>query len=177
MQCAQNIKIHIKTAWTAWPHHSITLDYPKAEALLPRWLQDPVRVLVTVGKRDDTNRGNRATGSDHTNLPGDADIVSAAGASSAAVTQVVQVCAEHKKARKLIKFLATRWAAERKLRKMTQPGQHENNGRTIVFCNKIKTATFVADFLRRNNYPSVALFSAMRQEQVPDSDGSGQLGF
>jgi len=72
---------------------------------------------------------------------------------SPTVTHVVTVCAEHKKARKLIKALQT----------------HAKTERALVFCNRIKTVVYVDRFLRKEGLGAAALHGELAQpvrEQV-----------
>ncbi len=67
---------------------------------------------------------------------------------SESITQLVHVCATHKKPRLLIKSILQARADEKE-RKVRQPGS------MIVFCTKIKTIKFVEDFLRRQDVKGV----------------------
>jgi len=73
---------------------------------------------------------------------------------SPTVTQVVHVCAEHKKPKKLIKFLKNTWKKDVKKRHVTL---------VLVFCNKIKTVIFVEQFLRKQNIKVAALHGKIQQ--------------
>ena len=72
---------------------------------------------------------------------------------SETITQIVHVCATHKKPRLLIKSIL-KIREDEKERKVRQPGA------MIVFCTKIKTIKFVEDFLRRQSIKGVAIFTA-----------------
>ena len=61
--------------------------------------------------------------------------------SSSVVTQVVTVCAEHKKPAKLLKHLA-------RARQAASSAGERHAPRVLVFANRIKTVKFVAEFLR-----------------------------
>lgn len=78
------------------------------------------------------------------------------GAASWHVAQDVQLCAEHKKPRKLLRFIEKLREAERAQR---------GRSRVLVFVNKIKTAHFVSDLLRRHNLPCTAIHSELTQQQ------------
>ncbi len=67
---------------------------------------------------------------------------------SESITQIVHVCATHKKPRLLIKSIL-KIREDEKERKVRQPGA------MIVFCTKIKTIKFVEDFLRRQGLKGV----------------------
>ncbi len=72
---------------------------------------------------------------------------------SANVKQVVQVCAEHKKPRKLIRFIE-------KVREEDKINERRNASAILIFCTKIKTVTFVQKFLQdRNGITTAALHS------------------
>ena len=58
------------------------------------------------------------------------------------ITQRIEVCAEHKKPRKLMKKLADVAAAD-------TAAQRRQKTRVLVFANKISTVTFLTEFLRR----------------------------
>eukprot|EP00944_MAST-04C_sp_MAST-4C-sp1_P009769 g9769.t1 len=73
---------------------------------------------------------------------------------SSSITQVVHVCAEHKKTKKLIKFLNTTSKKE---------GKRRNQTLILIFCNKIKTVVFVEKFLKKNNIKACALHGKMQQ--------------
>ncbi|KAH9260287.1 hypothetical protein BASA81_001457 [Batrachochytrium salamandrivorans] len=72
------------------------------------------------------------------------------------ITQIVHVCAEHKKPRKLIRHVEKTHAAE---------AQQRAYGPMIVFCNKIKTVLFVYEFLAKQELRVVALHGSMAQEK------------
>ena len=77
---------------------------------------------------------------------------------SPSVSQVVHVCASHKKPRLLIRFITTVREQE-KLHKVRQPGA------MIIFATKIKSVKFVVDFLHRQNIPSEPLHGQLPQSQ------------
>jgi superfamily II DNA/RNA helicase len=81
------------------------------------------------------------------------------------VDQTVHVCASHKKPRLLIRFIETIREKE-KAEKIRQPGA------MLIFCTKIKTVKFVADFLKRQNSPVEILHGQLPQsarERVLDA--------
>jgi|UPI0004AC7493 ATP-dependent RNA helicase DDX5/DBP2 len=73
---------------------------------------------------------------------------------SPTVTQLVQVCAEHKKSKKLIKFLTKLRADDAEKRHLTP---------VLVFCNKIKTLVYVEGFLRKQDFKVGALHGKLPQ--------------
>lgn len=74
---------------------------------------------------------------------------------SSTITQIVHVCAEHKKPKKLIRFIEGIFEEEKAQR---------NKSSILVFCTKIKTVKFVEDFLsRRNTFSCSALHGQMQQ--------------
>eukprot|EP00943_MAST-04B_sp_MAST-4B-sp1_P005801 g5801.t1 len=75
---------------------------------------------------------------------------------SPTVTQIVHVCAEHKKSKKLIKFLRNTWKKDSKKRHLAL---------VLVFCNKIKTVVYVEQFLKKQDIRVGALHSKMQQEK------------
>lgn len=77
---------------------------------------------------------------------------------SPSVSQVVHVCASHKKPRLLIRFITTVREQE-KVHKVRQPGA------MIIFATKIKSVKFVVDFLQRQNIPSEPLHGQLPQSQ------------
>ena len=77
---------------------------------------------------------------------------------SPSVSQVVHVCASHKKPRLLIRFITTVREQE-KLHKVRQPGA------MIIFATKIKSVKFVVDFLQRQKILSEPLHGQLQQSQ------------
>jgi len=75
---------------------------------------------------------------------------------SSTIRQVVDVCAEHKKPKKLIRFLERLYAQEREAKIRTPGG-------IVVFCTKIKTVRFVADLLLRHGYKCAPIHSELPQ--------------
>ncbi len=78
-------------------------------------------------------------------------------------TQVVQVCAEHKKPRKLLKHLEAARAAGRAQR---------NQPRCLVFTNRVKTAKFVAKTLAEAGH-RVGLLHGQRPQNEREVRPSG----
>ena len=77
---------------------------------------------------------------------------------SPSVSQVVHVCASHKKPRLLIRFITTVREQE-KVHKVRQPGA------MIIFATKIKSVKFVVDFLQRQSIASEPLHGQLPQSQ------------
>lgn len=73
---------------------------------------------------------------------------------SPTVTQLVQVCAEHKKSKKLVKFLTKLRADDTEKRHLTS---------VLIFCNKIKTLMYVEGFLRKQQFKVGALHGKLPQ--------------
>ena len=92
------------------------------------------------------SKGEAAEQKPESGMPVDASSL----AVSDSITQVVHVCATHKKPRLLIKCIL-KIREDEKERKVRQPGA------MIVFCTKIKTIKFVEDFLRRQSVKGVAI--------------------
>jgi ATP-dependent RNA helicase DDX5/DBP2 len=76
------------------------------------------------------------------------------------LTQVLHVCSEHKKPKKLLSTLA-------KIRGTTNQNEsgRKSAGLGIIFFNKIKTAQFVAKMLAKEKIPCLELHSRMNQTQ------------
>ena len=72
----------------------------------------------------------------------------------ATVEQTVHVCAEHKKSRKLMKYITKLRAADGRAR-----------SRVLVFANRIKTVQFIADLCKRHNEKVSTLYGTMKQER------------
>ena len=77
---------------------------------------------------------------------------------SPTVSQIVHVCAAHKKPRLLIRFI-TSVREQEKIHKMRQPGA------MMIFATKIKSVKFVVDFLNRQNITSEPLHGQLPQSQ------------
>ena len=73
------------------------------------------------------------------------------------VAQIVHLCAEHKKPRKLIRHIErVKAAAEAEGKR--QPGP------MLIFCNQIKTVLFVLEFLLKQKVRAAALHGGMKQD-------------
>lgn len=77
---------------------------------------------------------------------------------SRSVKQQVHICAAHKKPRLLIKYLE-RIRADEKISKVRQPGS------VLVFCTKIKTLNFVAEFLKKQGIRCEIIHGQLPQHQ------------
>ena len=77
---------------------------------------------------------------------------------SNSINQHVHVCAAHKKPRLLIKYI-TRIREKEKEEKVRQAGS------MLIFCTKVKTLQFVAQFLEKNGIAAAALHGQLRQQQ------------
>lgn len=74
------------------------------------------------------------------------------------ITQVVHVCATHKKPAKLMKFLRGVRTEEKKAAK-------RQRSRILVFVNKIKTAQFLEKALKQSEYSCAAMSSVLPQQE------------
>ena len=72
----------------------------------------------------------------------------------AIVEQTVHVCAEHKKSRKLMKYITKLRAEDGRAR-----------SRVLVFANRIKTVQFIADLCKRHNEKVSTLHGTMKQNR------------
>lgn len=72
------------------------------------------------------------------------------------ITQMVQVCAEHKKFRKLARFMD-------KIRQKEKEEGVRQRALVIIFCNKIQTLKSVSGFLRKHKHHCEALHSGIPQ--------------
>jgi len=70
------------------------------------------------------------------------------------VEQAVHVCAEHKKSRKLMKYITKLRAADSRAR-----------SRVLVFANRIKTVQFIADLCKRHGEKVSTLHGTMKQDK------------
>jgi superfamily II DNA/RNA helicase len=84
---------------------------------------------------------------------------SAAYTISRSVIQRVHICAAHKKPRLLIKYLE-RVRSEEKANEVRQTGS------VLIFCTKIKTLNFVADFLKKQGIKVEIIHGQLQQHQV-----------
>jgi len=110
----------------------------------------PATVHVQTGGKECRTRSGipRVTKEDE-NSEKNLDGASYAAAISSTIKQIVQVCAEHKKPRKLLKFLE-------KVRGEDSAEKRRNTSSVLIFCSKIKTVNFVFDFLKRQKVPHCA---------------------
>mmetsp|Transcript_10740 Transcript_10740/g.32181 ORF Transcript_10740/g.32181 Transcript_10740/m.32181 type:complete len:301 (+) Transcript_10740:226-1128(+) len=93
-----------------------------------------------------------------------ADSVDVSPAAAVGIRQLVQVTAPHKKPRKLVRALE-------KINAETDEadGKGRERPRVLIFVNKIKTATFVGDFLRKQRIRATELHSQLPQPVRTDA--------
>eukprot|EP00434_Breviolum_minutum_P032200 symbB.v1.2.028479.t1/scaffold3024.1/size65071/1 len=87
------------------------------------------------------------------------------------ITQLVHVCAQHKKNKKLVRFLD-------KIRQKEKDEGVRQRSLVLIFCNKIQTLKSVAGFLRKQNHHCEALHSGIPQakrENALNMFKAGQL--
>ena len=133
-----------------------TATMPRSlEAAANAWLTRPQKIHITTTQlmmgHDGGGDGNGSNGSDHptsTNNGG--------GVISDTVTQIVHVCAQHKKAQKLQKHLASIKAESTNLR---------NPPRVLIFTNRIKTARFVFNEIKKTSFRVTILHGERSQEE------------
>jgi len=73
-------------------------------------------------------------------------------------SQVLHVCAEHKKPKKLAKFIST-------VRENDAANKVRQRSKIMIFCNRQKTVTFVDLFLRKQDIKAACLHGALTQDQ------------
>lgn len=110
--------------------------------LASQWLGDGF-ASVGVGREDESLLARLPT--------------SSFSSSSSTVTQVVTVCAEHKKPAKLLKHLA-------RARDAASAAGERHAPRVLVFANRIKTVRFVADLLRAQERKQQQIEEKKRRE-------------
>ncbi|CAE7191968.1 DBP2, partial [Symbiodinium natans] len=127
-----------------------------------RWLTSKDKVVIRVGAVDigGAEEGEEAA------EQGDARIEAASGSRSSelastltvskSIEQIVHVCAEHKRFRKLIRFMD-------KIRQEEKDQGVRQRALVIVFCNTIKTLKAVASFLGKHKHPCAPLHSGIPQ--------------
>eukprot|EP00435_Cladocopium_sp_Y103_P013276 s3143_g3.t1 len=97
-----------------------------------------------------------------TSLPEAVDAVESTGSTGSTltvsknITQMVHVCAEHKKFRKLARFMD-------KIRQKEKEERVRQKALVIIFCNKIQTLKSVSGFLRKHKHHCEALHSGIPQ--------------
>ena len=113
--------------------------FPKAvRAISKTWLRkDHATVNIEANSKENLQNG---------------EIAEAAHMSN--VEQAVHVCAEHKKSRKLMKYITKLRAADGRAR-----------SRVLVFANRIKTVQFIADLCKRHGERVSTLHGTMKQEK------------
>lgn len=75
---------------------------------------------------------------------------------SSSITQLIHICATHKKPRLLIKFIE-------RIRKQEQDEKLRQAAGMVIFCNSIKTLGFVVSFLLKQEVKCVPLHSQLPQ--------------
>ena len=126
--------------------------FPKTvRAVAKTWLA-PKPAIVKIESADKSGDGKRSN---------EANVAVAAGGKAATgavdvsnVEQTVHVCAEHKKARKLLKHVTD-------LRK----NDGRSKSRVLVFANRIKTVNFVGETLRRHGEKVGTLHGELKQDR------------
>ena len=125
--------------------------FPKTvKAVAKVWLAPkPAIVKIEAKQVTDGKKSNAANVAVAAGGKGDAS-----GVDTSSVEQTVHVCAEHKKARKLLKHLTD-------LRK----NDGRSRSRVLVFVNRIKTVNFVGETLRRHGEKVGVLHGELKQEK------------
>ena len=119
-------------------------------AALPRWLGASFARVGAVSQPPDAPPS----------APRGALLAAAAsgGGGASVVEQEVQLCAEHKKPRKLLRYLDALRAADK-------AAARRNPCRVLVFCNSAATARFVAELLRRHGHRTGLLHGHKAQSE------------
>ncbi len=153
----REIRSHLPNQSVGAPMRVMLFTATKSDDLereCKEWTNSPARVGDRKIKADDRkiNPNTGALFDDQTNAP---KLVVPAG-----VTQIVHVCANHKKPRKLIKLLARlrREDASTGGRRARQPTP------VLVFCNRIKTVEFVWKLLVKTEARAAKIHGRMPQE-------------
>ncbi|CAE7205145.1 ddx17, partial [Symbiodinium pilosum] len=128
-----------------------------------RWLTCKDKVVVRVGsvdiggaeEEDGTAPGDTATPKADKAESRTSDLASTLTVSKS-IEQIVHVCADHKKFRKLIRFMD-------KIRQEEKEQGVRQRALVIVFCNTIKTLKAVASFLGKHKHPCAPLHSGIPQ--------------
>jgi len=143
------------------PHQTLLLSATMPSFLasaLREWLSSPARVVgAAAGERGCDGGGGGAEqppAAPHAQ-PG----APGSGCGGAAVvSQDVQLCAEHKKPRKLLRFLDL-------LREQEKAVGARSRARVLIFTNTVKTARFVATLLERHGHQAGLLYGSRTQEE------------
>lgn len=132
-----------------------TATMPKSlEAAANVWLTRPQKIHITAQLMMDHHDGSGDDGDDN---DGSVHPTSTNnnGVISDTVTQIVHVCAQHKKPKKLQKHLASIKAESINLR---------NPPRVLIFTNRIKTARFVFNEIKKSSFRVTILHGERSQE-------------
>lgn len=91
---------------------------------------------------------------------------------SDSIKQSVHVCATHKKPRLLIRYITT-------IREQEAASKCRQPGAMMIFCTKIKTLSFVFDFLRRQGVKNIAMMHGQlnqkQREQTLTEFAAGKI--
>lgn len=132
------------------------------QRLIETWVANPVVLRVKVRKSNATaasaasgTTATEAKDSDDKPAPGGAagELVAAAN-----IEQVVHVCAEHKKFKKLMKLVD-------RVKKEDAASGKRDPTRILVFCNKISKVGEVSEFLKRQRIRAAPLHGQLPQSQ------------
>ena len=128
--------------------------FPKTvRAVAKLWLA-PNPAIVKIEAEDKSSNEGRRSNAANVSVAAGGKTKDGGGVSASDVEQTVHVCAEHKKARKLLKHVTD---------------LRENDGRSksrvLVFANRIKTVRFVAETLRRHGEKVGSLHGELKQEK------------
>lgn len=132
-----------------------------------RWMTFPEKTVIRVGAVDvgmAKSEPDEVGSTDKTarSLPEAVDAVESTGSTGSTltvsknITQMVHVCAEHKKFRKLARFMD-------KIRQKEKEERVRQKALVIIFCNKIQTLKSVSGFLRKHKHHCEALHSGIPQ--------------
>ena len=135
--------------------------FPKTvRAVAKLWLA-PNPAIVKIEAEDKSSNEGRRSNAANVSVAAGGKTKDGGGVSASDVEQTVHVCAEHKKARKLLKHVTD---------------LRENDGRSksrvLVFANRIKTVRFVAETLRRHGEKVGSLHGSSSRRS-----GGGAEGF
>jgi ATP-dependent RNA helicase DDX5/DBP2 len=125
-------------------------------SVLEQWLHRAVHINLARHEAGDAARALAVAAP----LPsGTREAGASAAQSGAVVTQDVQLCAEHKKPRKLLRHLE-------QLREQERAQGVRTRARVLIFTNTIKAGRFVTDLLRRHDHQCALLHGgSMPQER------------
>ncbi|KAK3266828.1 hypothetical protein CYMTET_24579 [Cymbomonas tetramitiformis] len=124
---------------------------PTVAAMAKIWLRNPKCLRVNSSSQEDAQEPTAAS---HASEPGGAK---SGGASvPSGVVETVHVCAEHKKSKKLLKFL------DKEVAEAKAKGQR-NLPRFLVFANRISTVKFICDLLKKHQHRTALLHGKQPQ--------------